>query len=170
MTKEKLQTVLEGIFLLVFGILIAVCGIDTTVNIYFGVVFTAVGACALLLIIALLIKKAPIIPALFFMAGIGLTVGICLFTNWLSFSALIPLLIAVILGAGAGLVVHGLYMAIKVNVIYGIGELVIGAAIMTLALVYMYVPDFQKPFWIITGILVAVYGAFTVVFGLIKRK
>ncbi len=170
MNNEKLQAVFEGIFLIIFGILIAVCGIDTTVNIYFGVVFTVVGACALVLAIALMIKKAPIAAPVFFLAGIGLSVGICLFTEWVSFSALVPLLVAVILGAGAGLMAHGLYVAIKVNPVYGIGELVIGAAIVALAVVYMTVPDFRKVFWIIAGILLAISGAFSVVFALIKKK
>ena len=170
MKKEKLSSVIEGIIILVFGILIAVCGIDSTVNLYFGILFTIIGASALGVALTLFIKKAPVTGALFFLSGIALSLGICLFTNWVSFSVLIPLLVAAVLGLGAGLIAHGCYFAIRHNAFYGIGEMVVGIAVVVLAALYMGVPQFRAAFWLVAGILIAIYGAFNIIFALVRKK
>ena len=45
--NEKLTAVLEGILVIVLGILIAVVGIGETVDIYFGVLALVLGAASL---------------------------------------------------------------------------------------------------------------------------
>ena len=43
MKNEQVANILEGAIIVVLGVLIAVVGIGQTVDIYFGVLFTAVG-------------------------------------------------------------------------------------------------------------------------------
>ena len=79
-------------------------------------------------------------------------------------------LVLVVLGAGAGLILHGVYSIAKKYVLVGVVETIVGVALVTLTAVYMNVPDFAKYFWIIVGVFIAVYGALSVIFALVDKK
>ena len=82
---------------------------------------------------------------------------------------LVNILIMVVLGVGAALIFYGLYLATQKKTAYGVITMVIGAGIVTLTALYLNIPDFAKAFWIIVGILVAIYGALLIVFTLLNK-
>lgn len=170
MRENKLTNVIEGILLIVLGVLIAVIGVNTTVNIYFGVVFTLIGAGAVILACVLAIRKAPLLFPTFALGGASIALGAGLFAGYISLAYIIPILIIVALGLGAALAAYGIYSAIRRNGFYGLGQIVVGAAIVALAACYINFPGFQTVFWIIVGVLIAVYGAFFLIASLLDNK
>ena len=74
------------------------------------------------------------------------------------------------MGLGIGLILAGAYCVSKKLVFNGVGQIVIGALMVTFVDIYKTVPDFAKAFWIIIGILVAIYGALVIVSALIDKK
>ena len=169
MKNQQVANILEGAIIVVLGVLIAVVGIGQTVDIYFGVLFTAVGGLLALFLLYCLIKDKFLPIGLTLISGASLAVGIALFTHYISFAMLVNILIMVVLGVGSALVFYGLYLAIRKNVGYGVATMIIGAAIVTLTALYLNIPDFAKAFWIIVGILVALYGALLIVFTLVNK-
>ena len=169
MKNEQVANILEGAIIVVLGVLIAVVGIGQAVDIYFGVLFTAVGGLLALFLLYLAIKDKLLPIGLTLISGASLAVGIALFTHYLSFAMLVNILIMVVLGIGGALMFYGLWFAVKKNVPYGVVTLVIGAGIVTLVALYLNIPDFAKAFWIIVGILVALYGALLIVYNLVNK-
>ena len=168
--NEKLTAVLEGILVIVLGILIAVVGIGETVDIYFGVLALVLGAASLGLAIYLLAKKGVMPLGMTLGAGALIAVGVGLFAKYTTFAFLVNFLVLVVMGVGAALMLYGIYFLIKINKLYGILQIVVCAGLCTLTAVYMTVPDFAKVFWIIVGIFIAVYGALSVIFALVNKK
>lgn len=168
--NEKLTAVLEGILVIVLGILIAVVGIGETVDIYFGVLALVLGAASLGLAIYLLAKKGVMPLGMTLGAGALIAVGAGLFAKYTTFAFLVNFLVLVVMGVGAALMLYGIYFLIKVNKLYGVLQIVVGAGLVTLTAVYMTVPDFAKAFWIIVGIFIAVYGTLSVIFALVDKK
>ena len=170
MKNDKLVSVIEGLIIVVLGILIAVVGIGNTVDLYFGVLFTAIGGILALFVLYLLSQKKELPLGITLMSGVSLAIGIALFTHYLSFAMLVNILVMVVLGFGSALIFYGIYFAVKKSVSYGVLTIVIGAATVTLVALYLNIPDFAKAFWIIVGILVAIYGALVIVFSLMDKK
>ena len=170
MKKKKLSQVLSGVILVVLGILIAVFGAAQTLNIYFGIIACVAGALLLAYAIYLLVKKQAVVPSTFILPCVLLAVGICLFTPWLGVEFIFDFLAVIAIGAGAGLIFYGAYLIAKKNVFGGILNIVIGAVVLTLAVLYKAVPKFQNAFWIIIGVLVAVYGVLMIVSAFIGKK
>lgn len=168
--NQLVVNVLEGIIIIVLGILIAVCGIDTTVNIYFGVLALVIGVAAGIFAIYLLSKEGVMPLGITLLSGALIAIGIGLFANYISFGVFINLLILVLLGAGTALIVHGIYFLAKVNKLGGVIQIIVGAALVTLTALYINVPDFVKAFWIIVGILIAIYGAFSIIYAVANKK
>lgn len=168
--NETVVGVLEGIIILVLGILIAICGIDTTVNIYFGVLALVVGVAAAGFAFYMLAKDAVLPLGLTLLAGALIAIGIGLFVNFISFGVFIGLIILVVLGGGAALIAHGIFALVRVSKFVGLIELLVGAGLVTLTAVYLNVPDFVKVFWIIVGVLIAVYGLISVIYAITKKK
>ena len=167
--NQLVINVLEGIIIIVLGILIAVCGIDATVNIYFGVLAVVLGAAAAGFSIYLLAKEGEMPLGITVLAGALIALGVGLFTGYISLGVFINILVIALLGVGAALVVYGVYFFVKVNKLGGLIQIIVGAALVTLTIVYINVPEFVKYFWIIVGILIAVYGAFSVIFAIAKK-
>jgi len=84
--------------------------------------------------------------------------------------ALVEFLVIALLGLGIGLILTGIYCLSKKLLFNGIGQLVVGALMVTFVIIYKTVPDFAQAFWIIIGVLVAVYGALVIISALISKK
>ena len=167
--NQLVINVLEGVIVIVLGILIAVCGIDATVNIYFGVLAVVLGTAAAVFSVYLLAKEGKMPMGITLLAGALIALGVGLFTGYISLGVFINILVIALLGIGAALVCYGVYFLAKVNKVGGLVQIIVGAALVTLTVVYITVPDFAKYFWIIVGILIAVYGAFSVIFAIAKK-
>ena len=163
MNKDKLMTILEGVIITVLGVLIAVFGISATIDIYFGVTFLVIGVALAVVAIVGLVKSKVLLFGPTFMACALITLGSALFTEFLSFAGLIAIIVFLLIGLGGALVIYGVYTLLKKNLFYGVGQIVVGAALIALSIVYLLVPDFQTVFWIIVGILVAIYGVLVIV-------
>ena len=89
----------------------------------------------------------------------------------LSFGVLIGLLVYIMLALGIALVLYGIYTAVALKgLVPGIAQIVIGAAIIVLTILFLTVEDFRTVFWIITGVLVAVYGVLMLISAFIPQK
>lgn len=170
MKKEKLSQVLSGVILVVLGILIAIFGAANVLDTYFGIIACVAGALLLCYAIYLLVKKQAVVPSTFILPCVLLAVGICLFTPWLSVGFVFDFLAVIAIGAGAGLIFFGAYLIAKKNVFGGILNIAVGAVVLTLAVLYKAVPEFAKAFWIIIGVLVAVYGVLMIVSAFLGKK
>ena len=168
--NNKVARVLEGAVLVALGVIIAIFGIGTAIDLYFGIVFTVGGVCLLLLAVIGLSKKDPSHLSDLVLGSVLLTIGICLFTPWLSLAPLINLLVIAIMGLGIGLILTGAYFLSKKMMIVGVGQIVVGALMVTFTVIYKLVPDFAQAFWIIIGVLVAVYGVLVIVASLVEKK
>ena len=169
--KDKIFAIIEAIIAIALGIVVIVSGAGTALDIYFGIICLVGGIGLLSLACVGLIKtKILQLPATL-LGSILVAVGISLFTPYLSFAALINLLITVILGAGAGLIIYGIYVLLVLkNLIIGLTQLIIGAAALVLAILYMTVPEFAQAFWIIIGILIIIYGLLLLVSAFLFKK
>ena len=168
--NNKLVQVLEGAVLVALGIIIAICGIGSAIDLYFGIIFTIAGACLLVLGFTGLSKKNTEGLSDVILGAVLLTIGICLFTPWLSFGALVEILVIALMGLGFGLILTGAYFVSHKAIFNGVGQIVVGALMVTFVIIYKVNPDFAKAFWIIIGVLVAVYGALVIVSALINKK
>ena len=169
MDKNKLLGILEGAVIITLGVLIAVFGFATVVDIYFGIVAIIVGAALLGVSIYSMIKKT----LTFGLLGLGtilIAIGIGLLVHQLSFGVLIPFVVFAVLGYGAALIIYGIYLLARKYTIYGVLVLIIGILLVTFAVLYLTVPEFQKAFWIAVGISIALYGVLYIVFILTEKK
>lgn len=169
MKKEKLSKVLTFAVVVVMGVLIAIFGTGA-IDVYLGVVACVAGVVVFADTIYLLTRKEKLIATPFIVASALLAIGITLFTHYISFAAIVNFLVVVILGTGAGLLCYGIYLLAHKEVSGGILNVVMGVVALVLAILYMAVPDFAKAFWIIVGIVIAVYGVLGLVFSIIEKK
>ena len=169
MKKEKLSKILTFAVLVVLGVLIAIFGTGA-IDVYLGIVACVGGVVVLADTIYLLSRKEKVAAAPFVVSLVLLAIGITLFTHWISFAALVNFLVIVILGTGAGLLCYGIYLLAHKEKSAGILNVVMGVVAIVLAVLYIAVPDFVKAFWIIVGIVIAVYGALGLVFAVIEKK
>ena len=168
--KEKLAGVLEAIVIIAFGIIIAVFGGGAALDLYFAIVALVAGVVLLMVNIYTLAKAKELNFALTFLSCALITVGVAILANKLSFAVLIPLMAFLLLGLGAALIFYGLYViAFKKNLFYGVGQIVIGAVLATLVIIFLTVPEFAQAFWIIVGVVLAIYGALLLIFTLVGK-
>ena len=169
MKKEKLTQVLAGAIMVALGILVAIFGTEAF-DLYFGILATAIGAVLLAYAIFLLTKKQTLAPSAFILPCVLLTVGICLFVHVIGFAMLVAILVVLILGLGAGLMFYGVYLIAKKYTLNGAINLIMGAVAFTLAILYLTVPKFGTAFWIIVGVVIALYGLLEIVDAFIEKK
>ena len=170
MKNVDLTKLISGIVAVVVGILIAVLGIGNVMNTYLAILAIVSGSALLIYgFYFLYTKKMLPLPPLA-LGGALIAIGVGVFTNYISFEVLIYILVFSLFGVGGALVVFGVYLAAKRNAALGIGFIVIGGALIALAACYLAFPDFQKVFWIITGILIAVSGALDIVYAFVQKK
>lgn len=169
MKKEKLVGILEAIVIIAFGIIIAVFGGGTALDLYFAIVALVAGAVLLIVNIYSLVKVKELNFALTFLSSALITVGVAILAKGLSFGVLIPLMAYLLLGLGIALILYGLFVALRKNLFYGIGQIVVGAVLATLVIIFLTVPEFAQAFWIIVGVVLAIYGVLLLVFTLIDK-
>lgn len=169
--NNKIVNIIEAIVIIVLGIIIAICGGGTALDIYFGIV-AIVGGVALAAIAIYSLVKTKVLPfGITFLSIALITVAITLFVGALSFGVLIGLLVYIMLALGIALVLYGIYTAVALKgLVPGIAQIVIGAAIIVLTILFLTVEDFRTVFWIITGVLVAVYGVLMLISAFIPQK
>ena len=156
--SKKLLTILEGAATVVLGVLVAIFGGQEVMDIYFGVLFIVAGAGLLAFSIVGLVRTKVLAFPLLFASFAALLLGSFLLARYYSFGYFVYTLILLIIAAGGALVFYGVYTAVKFNVFYGVGQAVVGAAVATLGILYLSIPEFYKVFWIIVGVIVALYG------------
>ena len=168
---NKIVNIIEAIVIIVLGVIIAIFGGGTALDIYFGIV-AIVGGVALGAIAVYTLAKTKVLPfGTTFLSIALITVAITLFVNALSFGVLIGLLVYIMLALGITLVLYGIYTAVALKgIIPGVAQIVIGAAIIVLTVLFLTVEDFRTVFWIITGILVAVYGVLMLISAFLPQK
>ncbi len=169
--KEKLLQIIEGLIIIALGVIIAVFGGGTALDIYFGIVCLVGGIALAVLSIVTLVKAKVLDFGATFLGSALLVVGIALFTDFLSFAALINLVVLLIMGLGIALVLYGLYsMLLKKDILAGICQIIIGAATIVLSILFLTVEEFRSIFWIIVGVVVAVYGVLVIITALLAKK
>lgn len=167
--NKKLLGILEGTATIALGVLVAIFGGQTVLDIYFGVLFIVAGATFLTFAIVGLTRTGILRFLLVFLAFAFLTVGIVLVIRHYSLGELVRLLVYLLIAAGGALIAYGAYTIVKFNVFYGVGQIVIGAAAITVAVLYLTIPEFYTWFWIIVGVLVAIYGVVLLVMAILSK-
>ena len=104
------------------------------------------------------------------LSGALIAIGVGLFTHYISFGILINLIVIAILGFGVALIIYGIYLIAKKYPVYGTLVLIIGVVLVTLSVLYICLADFRNVFWIIVGIVIALYGVIYIVAVLTERK
>jgi len=168
MKKDKLSKVLTFAVVIALGVLIAIFGTDA-IDIYLGIVACIAGVVVLVDTIYLITRKEEVPATPFVLSCVLIAIGVVLFTHYISFAALVNFLVVVILGLGAGLLGYGVYLLAKKQTSNGLLNVVVGVVALTLAILYMAIPDFAKVFWIIVGIVIAVYGLLGLVFTIVNK-
>jgi len=170
MKNERLIRALEGTLILVVGILIAIFGIQSVVNIYFGILFLVAGVLLLGVELVKLVKSRKLTFTGLFTGIASTAIGTCLLTGYLSFAALVNVVVIAVIAFGLALTIYGIYTAIRINKAYGAGQIVIGFLAALMGILYITVPQFSTAFWIVTGILIAIYGAIMLIFAIANKK
>lgn len=168
--EKKLLAICEGALAIVIGVLMACFGGQTVLDIYFGVLFVVAGALFLILAIVGLAKTKILLFGSLFAALAGLLFGSFMLSGHYSFDRFIEAFILLMIAAGAALVLYGIYTIFKHGLFNGIGQIVIGGGVFALGFCYIYIPSFYKVFWIIVGVLVAVYGLFFLLSALLSKE
>ena len=168
--KEKLAGILEAVVIIAFGIIIAIFGGGTALDLYFAIVALVAGVILLMVNVYTLVKVKELNFGLVFLASALITVGVAILAQKLSFAVLIPLMAFLLLGLGIALVLYGIFVAVRKNLFYGVGQIVVGAILVTLVIIFLTVPEFAHAFWIILGVVLAVYGVLLLVFTLMGKS
>ena len=169
MKKEKLSRLLSGIILILLGVLVAIFR-EGALDVYFGIVCCAAGLLLLIYTAYLVSKKEHLTPTGFIVGSVLLTMGISLFVHWITVGFLVSFIVVAVLGAGAGLVFYGAYLLSRKEQFNGFLNVIIGVVAIVLAILYKTVPDFAKIFWVIVGVVIAVYGVLEVASAFIEKK
>ena len=112
MKRETLFQILSGAILVALGVLIAIFQIGA-LDLYFGIIAIIGGAVLLAYGIYLLAKKNGVNGSSVILACVLLALGITLVIHFVSFGALIPLILTLLIGGGTGLVLVGVYAIAK---------------------------------------------------------
>lgn len=168
--SKKLLTILEGAAVIALGILMAIFGGQAVLDVYFGVLFVIAGVGLIVFSITTLVKTKLLPFGAVFGACAATIIGSFLLANYYSFGYLVYTLVLLIIAAGFALALYGIYTIVKLSVVYGVGQIVIGAAAATLGFCYLFVAGFYTWFWIIVGVLVAVYGLVVILGALFNKK
>lgn len=168
--KEKYAKIIAPIVIIVVGIIIAVCGAGA-LDLYFGIGALAAGIILAIVNIVTIAKDKTVAFSTLFFSTAFIVVGIAFLIHQLSFGPLVTLVAYLILGLGAALVLYGLLtILLAKKTAFGLVQAIFGLVIIALVIVFLNVPEFAKAFWIVTGILIALYGAFELALVLTNKK
>ena len=171
MSKDKLILVLEGAIIVALGILIAIFGLATVLDTYFGILAVVGGAILAILAIVAISKKKELSLGTTSLACILITVGVgLLIPGWLTVGAIILFLVFILIGLGGGLIFYGIYSLVKGRTLFGVAQLIAGVALLVIGILYLTVDDFAKAFYIALGVAVAVYGVLLIVSAFLDNK
>ena len=170
--KEKYIRIIAAVILIAMGVIVAVCGAGTALDLYFGIGCLVTGAVLVILNVVGLARNKQVTFAQLFTSTCFIVIGISLlFTHYISFGMLVNLFVLLVLGLGVALMLYGIFTIVLAKKIpYGVVQLVLGALLVTLTIVYLNVAEFQKVFWIIVGIVIAVYGVLELILALTTKK
>ena len=170
--KEKYIRIIAAVVMIAMGVIIAVCGAGTALDIYFGIGCLVAGAVLVILNIISISKNKQITFGQLFVSTALVTIGISLlFTHYISFAVLVNLLVLLILGLGIALILYGLFtLLLAKKVPFGIIQIVLGVAVVVLVIVFLNVAEFQKAFWIVVGIIIAAYGVLDLITALTYKS
>ena len=169
--KEKTASIIAAVILIVMGIIIAVVGAGA-LDLYFGIGCLVAGGVLVILNIISLAKSKQITFGQLFLSTALIVLGVCfIWTHYVSFTMLINLIVLLILGLGIALFAYGLFTVIlSKKVAIGVVEIVLGIVVIVFTILYLNIPDFQKAFWIVTGIAIAAYGVLELISVLANKK
>ena len=170
MTKQKIFAVIEGLIIAALGVLIAIYGPVPVLDTYVAIVCLVLGVAILIANIVTYADSKVLAFGPTCMAVVLVAVGATLLTDWLSLAVLVNFLIIILMGLGFALMIYGAYLISKKLLFTGVGEIVIGALLVVFSFLYIFVPDFRNAFWIIVGVLIAIYGVFYIVAALVEKK
>lgn len=171
MNKDKLILVLEGAIIVALGVLIAIFGLATVLDTYFGILAVVGGVILAVLGIVAIAKKNDLSLGTVSLACILITVGVgLLIPGWLTVASIILFLVFVLIGLGGGLIFYGIYSLVKGRTLFGVAQLIAGVALLVIGILYLTVDDFAKAFYIVLGIAVAVYGVLLIVSAFFDNK
>lgn len=171
MSKQKIFAIIEGAIIIALGVLIAIFGPVPVLDTYVGIVAIVLGVALLIAsVVSYANNKTLLLPGLA-LGFILISVGIGLVVNgYLSLGMVFLFLVFALIGLGVALMVYGGYMISKKFLFTGVGQIVIGALLVVFSFLYLFVPEFQDAFWIIVGILIAIYGVFFIVAAFLDKK
>jgi len=157
----KVLSIIEAVIVIVCGVLIA-CGYNgEIVDLMVGISLTLLGVDFLAMCFT--INKN-------FAIGLGiagaasLSLGIALMCNSIGFAeTILTILIVMGMGIGLFLVLFGFIRIAMKDVRNGLFLVIGGAILATLAFLMYFIGGFRQAFWIIAGILIAIYGIFTLI-------
>ena len=156
--KQKLTNVIEGVVMVILGILIAIFGGVDVVDVYLAIIALVAGVLLAAICIARLVKNSTLVSNELIYSAALIGLGIALLTDFVTVGALVPVILVLIISAGAALVLLGIYSLAKKATTLGLVQLIVGAIAITLGLLYIFVDGFAQAFWIIVGIIVALLG------------
>lgn len=167
--NKKLFAILESVAVIALGVLLAIFGFRT-VDLYFGIMFIVAAVAFLSIVVAYLVKskEMPFGPLLGFSSA--LVFGILILLSRFSLAFLFDVFVLLIIAFGGALLIYGIYLMVKGATVYGVGQLVIGILLFVSGILYLTVPDFRVAFWIIVGVLVAIYGVLLLVEAIAGKK
>ena len=170
--NKKLVAICEGVLLIVIGVLIAIFGGKDVMDMVFGILFIISGAAFGVLASVTTIKTKVLPLGLTFVALASLFFGILLVMSKATVMHVVGYAMIAAVGLGAALFLKGLHILIVRKLVFtGIGQMVIGAGISTVAILYLFGPEgFYSVFWIVVGVLVAVYGLYSCVLGFLSKE
>ena len=171
MSKQKIFAIIEGAIIIALGVLIAIYGPVAVLDTYVGIVCLVLGVALLIAhVVTYADTKALALPGLalgfiLISTGIGLLVP-----GYLSLGMVFLFLVFALIGVGVALMVYGGYLISKKFLFTGVGEIVIGALLVVFCFLYLFVEEFRTAFWIIIGILIALYGVFFIISAFLEKK
>lgn len=167
--NKKVVNVLEAAIIVVVGVLIAIFG-PSAVDTYFGIVAVVIASLLFILLIVTLARTKLLDLTSTFLAPVLMTLGVALLAHWLSFAALVYFVVYILMGIGFGIVIYGIYALSKKATVIGVTDIILGALLVVFTILFLTVDGFQQAFWIVVGVLIALYGAFFLVSTLLDKK
>ena len=170
--SKKLMSILIGAGVVALGVLIMLAGIIShyVLNVVIAVLLMVGGAGCLAFGVYGLIKDKKLEFNVCLGAFAGIWLGLILILEYLDIFSIVGLVFLVVPAVGLAMLVHGIYMICKKETVPGVIKAVIGAVAATVGILYVFVPSFQDIFWIIAGVLVALFGVYLIVMAFVKKE
>lgn len=171
MSKSKAYSIVEGILLIIIGILMACSIVEPSILNYL------LGGVALIFGLFLFIKCATesskvnlLLPGSM-LSAVLVALGIGLMINYFDFVGLLThVIVLAILAIGIVFILDSIIKFVNKHTNTGVVELLIGAILITFAILLMTINEIYSYLWVITGILICIYGVYYLAYALVKRK